>query len=529
MKYLSFKIRKNTLIVDYYKKKDIDFENTLNKTNIVDIDNMYFSSEYLENNNKLMTSFFEVLLKSNNIKEVEAKDMFTSFLLLSNLDSKVELDNYKIKGRETLDFNNYTHLEKRKLIKKIEVYSIPPYMFERLSRNKRIVKTKEDVLCDTKFAEINRMNNYSDIFYSKELIIDHKLSKDELKDLENFLYINNSLKLISFVYYDEDLIDYTISLLKSADKKRILIDLYFNNEDSLDFLDRIDSRYTKFFKKYNIKLQVIYDKEFKRKYRLKEVNYYIFRIILIIIILFALISLIYVKNKWEKDQKSSVGIQEKLLKSKSDILGDAHYPDLSEVNEENSKYLDNYFQKFNKVFDELKRMNSDTVAWITVNNTKINYPVVQTNDNKFYLNRNFYKEQNVYGWVFMDYRNNSKHLDDNTILYGHQDKHGLMFTTLNKTLKPEWYKNPENELIELATPNRTYRFRVFSVYITDPVSDYLVTNFTNNEAKAAFYKKLLDKSIYDFGVKIDENDKIITLSTCYDGPNKRVVLHAKMI
>ena len=104
-----------------------------------------------------------------------------------------------------------------------------------------------------------------------------------------------------------------------------------------------------------------------------------------------------------------------------------------------------------------------------------------------------------------------------------------MFTTLNEALKPSWYKNSDNHIIELNTPGKLYRFKIFSVYITDPVTDYLVTNFNNKDRYTNFLNKLTKKSIYNFGVKLDSTDKILTLSTCYDGPNKRVVVHAKLI
>ena len=119
----------------------------------------------------------------------------------------------------------------------------------------------------------------------------------------------------------------------------------------------------------------------------------------------------------------------------------------------------------------------------------------------------------------MDFRNKVNLLDQNTIIYGHQDRHGLMFTTLNEALKPSWYKNSDNHIIELNTPNKLYKFKIFSVYITDPV----------NERYTTFLNTLSKKSIYNFGVNLDSEDKILTLSTCYDGPNKRVVVHAKLI
>ena len=70
-------------------------------------------------------------------------------------------------------------------------------------------------------------------------------------------------------------------------------------------------------------------------------------------------------------------------------------------------------------FNELIKKNSDTVAWIQVNNTNINYPVVKANDNDYYLNRSYDKKSNEAGWVFMDFRNSGTLNDKNTIIYAH--------------------------------------------------------------------------------------------------------------
>ena len=270
------------------------------------------------------------------------------------------------------------------------------------------------------------------------------------------------------------------------------------------------------------------NKKYKKRYFVKQLNINIIKGALLFIIFTCSIILIHTHYKWTNSQKNAEDITKKINAKKESILGIVDYDKLANQ-EKDSTYIDNYFKKFNKVFSELKKINKDTVAWIKVNNTKIDYPVVQSSDNEYYLNRDFYKKSNVYGWVFMDFRNKTSILDQNTIIYGHQDRHGLMFTTLNEALKPSWYKNSDNQIIELNTPNKLYKFKIFSVYITDPVTDYLVTNFNDKDRYTNFLNNLVKKSIYNFGVNVDKDDKILTLSTCYDGPNKRVVVHAKLI
>ena len=81
-------------------------------------------------------------------------------------------------------------------------------------------------------------------------------------------------------------------------------------------------------------------------------------------------------------------------------------------------------------FGELKKKNEDVVAWIKVNNTKIEYPVVKSKNNDYYLNHSLDKSYNIAGWIFADYRNNFNGEDKNIIVYGHNRRDGSMFGSL---------------------------------------------------------------------------------------------------
>ena len=90
--------------------------------------------------------------------------------------------------------------------------------------------------------------------------------------------------------------------------------------------------------------------------------------------------------------------------------------------------------KYEIDFESLKKQNSDTVAYLKVNNTKIDYVVVKAKDNKYYLTHNFKKKGNAAGWVFADYHNKFDGKDRNIVIYGHNMKNGSMFGTLKKTM-----------------------------------------------------------------------------------------------
>ena len=107
-------------------------------------------------------------------------------------------------------------------------------------------------------------------------------------------------------------------------------------------------------------------------------------------------------------------------------------------------------------FNELLRKNPDTVGWIEVKGTNINYPIVQTTDNSYYLNHAFDGSKNEAGWVFMDYRNDSVNFNQNTIIYAHSRLTGSMFGSLKKHLNSSWYTNKNNHIIRLSTPIEKY-------------------------------------------------------------------------
>ena len=180
-------------------------------------------------------------------------------------------------------------------------------------------------------------------------------------------------------------------------------------------------------------------------------------------------------------------------------------------------------------FNELLNQNPDTVGWIYVNNTKINYPVVQSGDNSYYLNHSYKKTYSESGWIFADFRSNLNNLEKNTVLYGHGRIDYTMFGSLDETLKSSWYTNPENQIIKLSTPSKNMLWQVISVYTIPSESYYLTHTFENDESYQNFLNTITSRSIYNFNVGVNTSDHILTLSTCLDNNGNRVVLHAKLV
>ena len=179
-------------------------------------------------------------------------------------------------------------------------------------------------------------------------------------------------------------------------------------------------------------------------------------------------------------------------------------------------------------FAKLKQTNSNTVGWIKVEGTNINYPFVQANDNNFYLTHSYDKSYNTAGWVFLDYRNNIKRADKNTIIYAHGRLDKTMFGSLRNILTSGWLKNENNYIVKLATETENTLWQVFSIYRIPTTSDYIQIKFNSDSEFLQLTDTLIKRSKFNFNTSVGKNDRILTLSTCYNDYDK-VVLHAKLI
>jgi len=175
-------------------------------------------------------------------------------------------------------------------------------------------------------------------------------------------------------------------------------------------------------------------------------------------------------------------------------------------------------------FQELKSINADAVAWIKIDGTTINYPVMQTTNNEYYLNNDIYKKSDSCGSIYMDYQNDKRVVDKNTVLYGHYIKRGIMFADLEKICKGDLGKDID---IYIYTPEKSMRFKVFSSYTTIPEEYSINTEITEKEYEQ-YVETLKNKSEKEFNGKPDYSNQIITLSTCDKSGKKRILVHAEL-
>lgn len=178
---------------------------------------------------------------------------------------------------------------------------------------------------------------------------------------------------------------------------------------------------------------------------------------------------------------------------------------------------------------EAMSQNADTIGWLEVPGTRINTPVVQRNNNDFYLYHNFQKRRDPAGWVFADFRNDFPELNTNTILYGHTLRASrVVFSDLSRMLNRNFFNNEENFYIDFTTIEEEHRFRIFSVYTIRPTDDYLVTTFADAEEYRAFQEKVRGRSVHRLGTRISAHLPMLTLSTCSPGQT-RLVVHAILV
>lgn len=191
---------------------------------------------------------------------------------------------------------------------------------------------------------------------------------------------------------------------------------------------------------------------------------------------------------------------------------------------ENKDILSNNNTQFNN--NNLYSINNDFKFWIKVDNTNISYPVVQGNDNSFYLKNDFYKKKSSSGTIFIDYQNNYKE-DKNVVIYGHNMKNKTMFANLEK-FKDKSFFNQSNK-IRIVEDGTEYIYEVFSVYYTNANNINLIYSFDNDLDFIDYINILKNKSLFKSNLTFDNDDKIITLSTCNDDNSGRKVVHAKLV
>jgi len=178
-------------------------------------------------------------------------------------------------------------------------------------------------------------------------------------------------------------------------------------------------------------------------------------------------------------------------------------------------------------FTALREVNDDILGWILVPNTRLSYPLVQGEDNDYYLNRTWRKSRNSVGAIFMEHLNNPDLSDFNTIIYGHRMNNKSMFGTLkNYKDLSYWQKHP---ILYITDDNGSHKYEIFAAYEVSVEGDTYLLGFPSDDHKQSFIDFCLDQSVIDTGVVPTVYDRILTLSTCTgNGHDTRWVVQARL-
>lgn len=493
--------------------------NDLLNTNIISNNKLLFSKDYILENIKMVSSFIKEITIDKNIETIYLNDL-SMISLVCQLINKCQIKTLVSLDEKNFTYEAYEAISKVPSIKKVNCYSIPTFMIELFDQKNIIVESRSEILFTSKFMQENNLNQYSKIYYKIALRFTSPLTPTDLTDFLTFLKINKYLKTIHFNTLNIPDLKSIIGILIKERVKNIRLVIHSNGIDKDTALTL--KKYNQNLKKYHLIIKLSYSNEYIKENYLKQVIITTLTYCFVIIICLSCMAISYVLINNKTSEANVAKINERINTVIEASKNNTITPE--ETPEEPSDNLESPIK--NKELESLLEINPDTVGWLTVPNTNIDYPVVKTTDNDYYLDHNYEKKYDYNGWVFMHYYNSTHNLDKNTIIFAHNRFYsGIMFGTLNEVTKDTWYNNTKENLITFNTLYDNMQFEVFSIYKTNITADYLKTTFDSDLEWNNFIKMIRERSMFQNNVNVGTNDKIITLSTCLDN-DTRLVVHA---
>lgn len=527
---------KNEFVKIYLIVKEKNLDKTLLNTNIISNEKLLFSLDYIKKNQKLVSSFLKEIVLEKKTSTILCNDM-NVISTVGYVFKNTPIIKVLMNTNDNFTYDAYDAIKSINTLKEVECNSIPTYLIELFDKENIKVVSKQEVLFSSQFMANNDLNNYSSIFYAKSIKLMCPIVTNDYNDLTTFFKINKYLKTIElYRYLTTDLLT-LIDLLKSMRVKNITIAIHDNITDK-DIIERLKV-IKKENKKYKINIALFYSNEYIESNYIKQLIATTIKSCAVIIISLSLLafSFVFYNNKKSEENATSIknDITEYLDDKISNIPEEEPTPEIKDNNQNENKNPeepsipnDDTTPKDNRnpIIVALKELNDETVGWLNVPGTNIDYPVVKAKDNAYYLRHNFKKEKDYNGWVFMNYLNSAEMLDKNTIIFAHNRYYSnIMFGTLNKVGKKAWYQNIKDNLITYSDINKEMKWEVFAAYTVPVTDDYLETNFSTDEDFNNFIKMIRSRSVISSDLEIKNTDKILTLSTCAD-INTRFVVHA---
>lgn len=487
----------------------------------------------MKDNAKILSSFIKELSIQYNTNKAIISKIELSPLVLSLLKKATSITDVEIKEDEPLTYTICELLISLNHIKNINCYTLQPFMIELLDKNGITCTSRCEILYLSNFMETNNLLRYSNIYYKTNIRITFPLSLEDLKDFEEFLQINKYLKVIHINRLINNELENLVNILIKHNRHNLKIVIHENitDEKTAEYLRNKNKSYKK---KYKIYLSLEYTKEYLDKNIFKQALTNTLKVCGLIVSSLVILVVTYIGISNYVSLKQVNAIKEDLAEvievtDPTEIIEEKNEENKAEA-EENDTPIEDIKLITNTNLASLLTINEDVVGELKVNNTNVDYPVVQADDNDYYLDHSINKENNANGWIFLDFRNDSMNLDKNNIIYGHNMYYsGVMFGTLYKTANSSWYTNPDNQIITYNTLYENMEFRIFSIYRVPDTNDYLRVYFDDDNDFLGFIDMITERSIYNFNVPVNADDKIITLSTCSNNGTKRLVIHAVLI
>lgn len=537
--YIVLTISNNTLFFNFktIDKEDTKYINSLEFYNA----SLFLTLKYYKKNYSKILKLFE----NRNIDTLTIKRLITfkyGIYILNDLKIK----NLRLDFASTIGLNDYEMFLEVDSLKQIDCYYMPRFIIDKFeNKNVKVNLYNKEKVSD-RFMLLQDAFDYETLYYKKNIDIKENYST-LLLDLKEFLRINYNLKSIHIYVFSKELISSIVDLVKKDESRNIIIFLH-QGYDEYNFITNNFSWLKELNKKckdeYTCEFRIIYSNTFLFNNLFKQLTFNNLKLISLLCVYVSLVSLIIIKS-YEYVEKMSIdelnnsinngsyaadtNYELDKMNDKNNTNNNTNNSDNSNNSNSNNSNKTNSKYNFEKVFSKLKKINNETVGFLTVKGTNINYPVVQHNDNSYYLTKDFYKKKSSMGWIYMDYRNDSVNLSSNNIIYGHSMLNGTMFGTLRNVLTSNFRKNSENMIISYDTPNHEYKFKIFAGYRVNYTTDYLKTDFENKKEFDSFIKLIRGRSTFKTKDKVLYGDKIITLSTCAGNGEKRLVVHAVLI
>lgn len=288
-----------------------------------------------------------------------------------------------------------------------------------------------------------------------------------------------------------------------------------NTEKDFDMIDEDDELISNSTSYEEDEADEVFDAKEKKRKRSNLIS----RIILIVsacVFIFAAYNLISILLEYKKGNDIYDNIEENVIEEKpvTIVIGE-----------------DNQEVEVPFVYDHesLLEINSDGLGFLYIPSIDVRLPIAQTTDNDFYLHHTFDKTWNDNGCLFVDYRIREGLSANHIMIYGHNMNSGAMFGKLSRYKSESWYRSEGYDRFYIYTGDVIREYKVFTVYVSEPISDTYTFNFSSIDALRDYAARMKNKSIFDTGVDVSNTTQVVSFSTCTNNSKDRLIVSGTFV